>query len=152
MKIFFSLLKRPYIFTVPSHVKGLSLHEGMNDSETKIVYDYIQIQKIVLYLLYDLSILNCIVQSDIMHTCILNFIPFVIKIFFLSILPKFYMRYMYMKTVNNNYMWIYNFVRCQCLIHNMYFHNLIHIRYCFRCCFKVKIAFPVDQHERERGY
>lgn len=44
MKIFFSLLKRPYIFTVPSHVKGLSLHEGMNDSETKNVYDDIQIQ------------------------------------------------------------------------------------------------------------
>lgn len=38
------LLKRPYIFIISSHVKGLSLHEGMNDSETKIVYDDIQIQ------------------------------------------------------------------------------------------------------------
>lgn len=38
------LLKRPYIFIISSHVKGLSLHEGMNDSETNIFYDDIQIQ------------------------------------------------------------------------------------------------------------
>lgn len=44
----------------------------MNDSETKNVYDDIQIQNNTKDCI-DLTILNCMVQSDIMHTCTLKF-------------------------------------------------------------------------------